>query len=103
MTPISKAELQRLLGKRPQIRRFAPLQIKKSGGEFRTDAVMAPTRGLTPAITVPGPKRYWHASLQGIAIAEWNDERPRVPVTWVTWDAWRRLWLGHDAASGKTP
>jgi hypothetical protein len=51
---------------------------------------MRPTRGLTPAFTTPGPKRYVYFGRDRVALAIWDDDRPRVPVRWVSHAAWRK-------------
>ena len=66
------------------------------------DPSMAPTRGLTPANTVPGPKAYVYFAPTRVAVATWTDARDRVPVTWITYDRWRATrWPDHDRAPGR--
>jgi len=54
------------------------------------DPQMAPSRGLTPAITGPGRRTYMHFEAKGVALATWNDERDRVPVEFISYQEWER-------------
>lgn len=83
---MTRAELLRLIG-RHDVRRHPTLgRVDRKASE----PTMAPTNGLTPAITVPGPKTYLHREGDRIAFAEWSDSRPRVPVIWVSYAAWKQ-------------
>jgi len=97
---ITRAELAQL-GARPGIRRFPRFAPKPDRPRHR-DPSMAPTRGLTPANTVPGPKAYVYFAPTRVAIATWHDARDRVPVTWITYERWRATrWPDHDRAPGR--
>jgi hypothetical protein len=54
------------------------------------DQQMAPSRGLTPTITGPGKRTYWHFEAKGVAVACWDDTRERALVEWITYDEWKR-------------
>jgi hypothetical protein len=54
------------------------------------DPQMAPSRGLTPTITGPGRRTYWHFEAKGVAVACWDDARERALVEWITYDEWKR-------------
>lgn len=82
---ISRTELQQLVRRGVEIRR-RPTFAKADESPGR-DPSMAPTRGLTPRIPGPGWRSYLHEDARGIALARWNDDRDRVPVISLRWDA----------------
>jgi hypothetical protein len=88
---VTKAELLRLAGHHAIRRRPT---LGPSDRHAAHDPTMAPTGGLTPAIVSPGLKTYVYAAGDGrVAVAQWADTRPRVPVSWLSAEAWRASWL----------
>lgn len=87
-TITTPAALRAALGRRGTIRRH-PTIGPPDRRRVDPEPAMAPTRGLTPAITTAGPKTYEHGAARGVAWAAWADARERVPVRWFSWEEWR--------------
>src|SRR5262245_1116094 len=86
---LTKAELARLAGAGATIRRRPT--FGKCDRKGHSEPTMAPTHGLTPAITAganTGLTSYLYFCRKGVALATWSDERDRVPIRWLTWPEW---------------
>ena len=93
---VTKTELEKLLGRRPTVRRHPTLG--RADRRALSEPSMAPTGGLTPAITSPGLKTYLYACRRGVAIAQWTGNVVRQPVTWLSWEEWANAARAHDLA-----
>ena len=69
---LTRADLARL--RRETVTKLAKFR-EKTMAPTRVDGVL-----MTPAITAPGRKTYTWAGPDGRYYAEWDDDRPRVPV-----------------------